>query len=213
MAKKDSSGLHGDQTAQGVWERKTGERRWGQNQLFGSFRVDSGTVDPGVRVLNQGDPTDNALAAIASILDRPPDNPMHRKNAGSVENLDIPDTEAVAAAPEPSPAPLTDAVPLIDDAAIADDGTDEIYAKLGPGPLDGLRFKWTTRAAGDGSYFVDETIGASSRARTTGPMSKAQAIQFVDQRESDARRRFDALKSEMTATTAAHPAAQHVSEM
>ena len=32
---------------------------------------------------------------------------------------------------------------------------------------------------------------------SSGPMSKDEAIGFIDDRESDARRRFDALKSEM----------------
>jgi hypothetical protein len=208
MAKKDSGGLHADQTAQGVWERRTGERRWGQNQLFGSFRADSG-----VTVLNQGDPTDNALAAIASILDRRPDHPTER-NSG--QHPDTPAAEVVAAAPSPAPAtpaPMLDpAAMTVDDACVADDRADETYTKLGPGPLDALRFKWTTRPAGDGTYFVDETIGVSSRPVTSRPMPKAQAIRFIDERESEARRRFDALKSEMTVTPAP-PGRQRVSEM
>src|SRR4051812_17344995 len=73
MEKKDS-GLHADQKAQGVWERRTADRRYGQNQLFGSFRVDSG--GPAV---SRDDPTDSALAAIASILDKPAGRPTDRE--------------------------------------------------------------------------------------------------------------------------------------
>src|SRR4051812_33386363 len=71
MEKKGEPGLQGDQKAQGVWERRTADRRYGQNQLFGSFRVDSG--GPAV---SRNDPTDSALAAIASILDQPAGRPL-----------------------------------------------------------------------------------------------------------------------------------------
>jgi hypothetical protein len=219
MEKKDS-GLHADQKAQGVWERRTADRRYGQNQLFGSFRVDSG--GPAV---SRDDPTDSALAAIASILDKPAGRPTDRegqKAAGAaqpeidpvdevrisevemtepqapetqdpetqvpetyVSEAQIPETSAVEPSPQPEPPPLPSADL---------DG----YVKYGPGPLDAIRFKWTARAAGDGMYFVDETIGNSSRPMTSGPMPKEEAIIFIDGRERDARRRFEALKSEMT---------------
>src|SRR4051812_38714412 len=71
MEKKGEPGLQGDQKAQGVWERRTADRRYGQNQLFGSFRVDSG--GPAV---SRNDPTDSALAAIASILEKPAGRPL-----------------------------------------------------------------------------------------------------------------------------------------
>jgi hypothetical protein len=200
MEKKDDAGLQGTQKTQGVWERRTADRRWGQNQLFGSFRVDS-RVDSGVRPVTQSDPTDDALAAIASILEKPNERPVH-KPADRPEVLDpesaeseIPATAEVAAewplpAEEPVavPPPLPPAPPAV---------VDE-YVKLGPGPLDAIRFKWTARPAGDGLYFVDETIGTSSRAMASGPMSKDEAIRLIDERERDARRRFEALKSEMT---------------
>ena len=83
-------------------------------------------------------------------------------------------------------------------AAAAAAGRSGDYVKYGPGPLDAIRFKWTARPAGDGSYFVDETIGHSSRPMTSGPMSREQAISFIDGRDRDARRRFEALKNEMT---------------
>ena len=60
-----------------------------------------------------------------------------------------------------------------------------------------IRFKWTVRLD-NGDYYVDETIGENSAPIVTGPMSREAALQMVDDRESDARRRFEQLKSEMT---------------
>ncbi len=174
MEKKDDTGLHVDQKAQGVWERRTGDRRLGQNQLFGSFRVDSG-----VKPLSSGDPTDNALAAIASILEKSADEPITQ----AVDQPQKPDSEVPPVVPQPAQSGADD---------------EDSYVKFGPGPLDAIRFKWTARPAGDGNYFVDETIGDSSQTMTSGPMPKEEAIKLVDDRERDARRRFDALKSEMT---------------
>jgi hypothetical protein len=65
-----------------------------------------------------------------------------------------------------------------------------------------IRFKWTVREdAGD--YYVDETIGENSTPIVIGPMNKDAAIQMVDDREAEARRRFEQLKSEMTGRAAA----------
>ena len=55
----------------------------------------------------------------------------------------------------------------------------------------------------NGDYYVDETIGENSAPIVSGPMSRDAAIQFVDDRESEARRRFEQLKSEMTGRSAA----------
>ena len=117
--------------------------------------------------MSQGDPTDNALAAIASILDQPE---SHRE------------PEKVAVEEPPAPPPAIEAAG---------------YSKLGPGPMAAIRFKWTVRED-DGAYYVDETIGENSTPLVTGPMTKEAAIKFVDDRESDARLRFEQLKSEMT---------------
>ena len=65
-----------------------------------------------------------------------------------------------------------------------------------------IRFKWTVRLD-NGDYYVDETIGENSAPIVNGPMSREAAIQMVDDRESDARRRFEQLKSEMTGRGAA----------
>jgi hypothetical protein len=192
MEKHIDPGLHANQKTQGVWERRTGDRRLGQNQLFGSFRVNAG-----VRVLSQSNPTDDALAAIAGILNKPadtpidktPDTPIERPTSDAVDKPEIASSEEVPVISQPAqssepPQPT------------AADG--DTYVKQGPGPLDAIRLKWTIRPAGDGTYFIDETIGDSSRAVTSGPMPKQEAISFIDGRERDARRRFDALKNEMT---------------
>jgi hypothetical protein len=74
----------------------------------------------------------------------------------------------------------------------------EIYSKVGPGPIAAIRFKWTARPGANGEFFVDETIGASSAPMVSGPMTREAAIALVDEREREARRRFDQLRSEMT---------------
>ena len=137
----------------------------------------------GTTTLNQSDPTDHALAAIASILDKPEAGPA---------------TVAVEEKPaEPVP--------------IEADG----YSKIGPGPMAAIRFKWTARRDEAGEYYVDETIGENSRPITSGPMPAGAAIQFVDDRANEARRKFEQLKGEMTVeeSATAHLARQIGSEM
>ena len=206
MEKHNDPGLHANQKTQGVWERRTGDRRLGQNQLFGSFRVNAG-----VKVLSQSDPTDDALAAIASILNKPADTPIDKPPEPPPEPP--PGKPASDAVDKPEMA-ISEEVPVDSQPAqlseppqptAADGDTGDTYVKQGPGPLDAIRLKWTIRPAGDGTYFIDETIGDSSRAVTSGPMPKPEAISFIDGRERDARRRYDALKNEMTGQGAAAP--------
>jgi hypothetical protein len=127
---------------------------------------------PEADILSQSDPTDNALAAIASILDQP-ETPREPER---------PAVEEKPLAPE-----LTEA-----------DG----YSKTGPGPIATIRFKWTVRRANDDDYYVDETIGENPTAVVNGPMSRDAAVWLVDDRERDARRRFEQIKSEMTGRAA-----------
>jgi len=123
--------------------------------------------------VTEGDPTDQALATIASILDQPA-SPREAENAASAE------TPAITRSPQI-------------------DG----YSKTGPGPIESIRFRWTVRYAGNNRYFVDETIGDRSRSITTGPMSGDAAVRFVDDQASEARQRFEALRNEMAGRAAA----------
>jgi hypothetical protein len=123
--------------------------------------------------LSQSDPTDHALAAIASILDGPEADRAPEK-----------------AVPQEKPETW---------GRIEADG----YSKVGPGPIAAIRFKWTVRRESDGHFFVDETIGEDSRPISTGPMSADAAIRFVDDQASEARQRFEALRNEMAGRAAA----------
>jgi hypothetical protein len=129
-------------------------------------------------ILTQSDPTDHALAAIASILDQT--EAQREQESAAVEEKPI--------APE-----LFEA-----------DG----YSKVGPGPIATIRFKWMVRRDDHGEYYVDETIGANSIPVIAGPMTNDAAIRFVDDRQNEARQRFEQLKSEMTGRSAAANVAQ-----
>ena len=129
--------------------------------------------------MSQSDPTDHALAAIASILDQP--EPVRAPEQPAVEEKPI--------APERVEA--------------------EGYSKMGPGPMEAIRFKWTVRREDNGQYFVDETIGENSRPVTSGPMAADDAIRFVDDRENEARQRFEHLKSEMSGRSAVANVVRH----
>lgn len=128
--------------------------------------------------MTKGDPTDHALAAIASILD----HPAQGRDAGS---------EPVAGdrAPDFASSAAPDGI-----AAAADpDG----YFRTGPGPFDEIRFRWTARRENSGLFYVDETVGQNSRPLTTGPMPRDAAVTYINEREREARQRFADLKAEM----------------
>lgn len=142
--------------------------------------------------MSQSDPTDHALATIASILDQPE---MQREPQRPASDPRPVEDGPVESKPfEPKPAPPADAV-------FSTDG--EVYSKIGPGPIAAIRFKWTARRGDDGEYFVDETIGENSNPIVIGPMSKDAAFRLVDERESEARQRFEQLRHEMTGRAAA----------
>jgi len=122
--------------------------------------------------LSENDPTDHALAAIASILDKP-------------EAPTVPDAPAASEKPE-----AVDPV-----GPVEADG----YFKIGPGPLAAIRFKWSVRRDDNGEYFVDETIGDASAPISSGPMTGEAAVKFVDEREREARQRFEVIKRDMAA--------------
>ena len=123
--------------------------------------------------MSQGDPTDHALATIASILDKPES--------------------------QPPPLPREAAAPPVEERPLAPEQVEaDGYSKVGPGPIASIRFKWTARLAEDGDFYVDETIGDGSAKVTSGPMSRDAAVRLVDDRESEARRHFENLRTEMT---------------
>ena len=131
--------------------------------------------------MSPGDPTDNALAAIASIRDNFEDE----------------------AALQPQSEAEKQAIAVIEDKPLAPEEPDgDSYFKVGPGPMAAIRFKWTLRRGDNEDYFVDETIGENSPAVTRGPMSREAAIQVIDEREADARQRFEDLRSEMAGRSA-----------
>ena len=125
--------------------------------------------------MTEGDPTDHALATIASILDQPASPPDLAKADGG-EMRDGPASQEAGV---------------------------EGYSKSGPGPMEAIRFKWTVRREAEDRYFVDETIGENSRSITNGPMSADAAVRFVDDQASEARQRFEALRNEMAGRAAA----------
>jgi hypothetical protein len=121
--------------------------------------------------VSNNDPTDHALATIASILHHPE---PHSEPDDTETEIEAEDTPHLG---------MTEA-----------DG----YHKVGPGPLAVIRFKWTVRRGSDGGYYVDETIGENSRPVVAGPMSADEAIRLVDDRENESRLRFESLRSEMS---------------
>jgi hypothetical protein len=147
--------------------------------------------------LSQIDPTDHALAAIASIMD--PETSREGEAASPPEIQDQVSAQVLAEAPAPPPLPAAIAEETsLAPAAVEADG----YSKVGPGPMAAIRFKWTVRRDDNGHFFVDETIGENSAAIVNGPMSADDAIRMVDTSESEARLRFDQLRAEMTGRAA-----------
>lgn len=150
--------------------------------------------------MSQTDPTDHALATIASILDHPAERPpVKSEDRGEDRAVGIAEDQAdehstAAALPVPEPVDVDN------------------YVKIGPGPLDAIRFRWAARRDENGQYFVDEMIGPNSRPMTTGPMPKHEVIDFINAKASAAQSRFDALKREMTLSRHAPDDGHHESE-
>jgi hypothetical protein len=156
--------------------------------------------------LSQNDPTDQALAAIASLLDHPaPPFELEAVVVAEKENIRQPDIQEILREslrePEQPSAAVSLAQVLLEPPSLAHDPLDgeaDGYSKFGPGPLAAIRFKWSVRRENDDAYYVDETIGENSAPVVTGPMTANAAIELVNDRESEARKRFEQIKSEMT---------------
>ena len=154
----------------------------------------------GEEFLAQSDPTDHALAAIASILDHSGEHPDSKNQDSKAHDSTSDGSEAEEAevqkseaAPEAEPTPAAEPISPVQQTIDIDN-----YSKLGPGPLDAIRFRWTARRDDAGQYFVDETIGPNSRPLVLGPMRREDVVDFIDNRERDSRLRFEKLKREMT---------------
>jgi hypothetical protein len=147
--------------------------------------------------VSHDDPTDNALAAIASILDQTTTPPETAKVA---EKAPAPVEEP----PEAMPLPLPESAEP-EQSEPAPPPVEPIeangYSKAGPGPMAALRFRWTARED-NGRFYVDETFGEGTAPLVNGPMARDAAIKFVDDREAEARQRFEQLKHEMISRTA-----------
>jgi hypothetical protein len=132
--------------------------------------------------LTVNDPTDTALAVIASILD-------HQEIHHEAEAVSIVADEPVVADEKPLVPEMVDA---------------SGYQKVGPGPMDAIRFKWAVRHEANDEYYVDETIGENSTPIVSGPMTADAAIRFVDDRSSDAHQRFEQFRNEINGRAAAY---------
>jgi hypothetical protein len=118
-----------------------------------------------------------------------------------LSQLDSTDHVPIAGLLDESPREPEQAV--VDEKPIAPEPADaDGYCKLGPGPMEAIRFKWTVLRGEDGQYRVHETIGENSAPIVSSPMSGEAAVRFVDERESDARKRFEALRSEIAGRAA-----------
>lgn len=140
--------------------------------------------------MSEIDPTDHALATIASILEHP--EPV----------LVIRDTETeTVAADEYAVADehhASDEHLVVEEQPLVPEHTDaDGYSKVGPGPMVAIRLKWTVHRGDDGQYYVHETIGEQSAPVVSGPMTSEAAVHFVDEHENEAHRRFEMLRSEI----------------
>ena len=131
--------------------------------------------------MKSSDPIDHALAAIASMRDA-------AEGEAALQPRSETDQQAIA---------------VVEDEPLAPEPPDgDNYFKVGPGPMESIRFKWSMRRGDSDGFFVDETIGKNSAPITSGPMSREAAIRMIDDREADARRRFEDLRNEMAGRSA-----------
>jgi len=145
--------------------------------------------------LSEIDPTDHALATIASILEHP--EPVRETETEMVvdgeqvvaDEYPIADEHVVVDEHEH---PVVEEQPLVPEHTDADG-----YSKVGPGPMVAIRLKWTVHRGDDDQFYVHETIGEQSAPVVSGPMTSEAAVHFVDAHEDEAHRRFEELRSEI----------------
>ena len=147
--------------------------------------------------MSEIDPTDHALATIASILEHPEPALVVR------ETEIIRETEYVIVGEQPTVeehhvVDEHDEHPVVEEQPLVPDHTDaDGYSKVGPGPMVAIRLKWAVHRGDDGQYYVHETIGEQSAPVISGPMTSEAAVHFVDEHENEAHRRFELLRSEI----------------
>lgn len=140
--------------------------------------------------MSEIDPTDHALATIASILEHP--EPVLVVRDTDTETVAT-DDYAVADDHHASDEHL-----VVEEQPLVPEHTDaDGYSKVGPGPMVAIRLKWTVHRGDDGQYYVHETIGEQSAPVVSGPMTSEAAVHFVDEHENEAHRRFELLRSEI----------------
>lgn len=147
--------------------------------------------------MSEIDPTDHALATIASILEHP--DPVLVVRDTETETVAADDyavaDEHHASADEHHG---SDEHPVVEEQPLVPEHTDaDGYSKVGPGPMVAIRLKWTVHRGDDGQYYVHETIGEQSAPVVSGPMTSEAAVHFVDEHENEAHRRFELLRSEI----------------
>ncbi|MBR1028058.1 hypothetical protein [Bradyrhizobium liaoningense] len=145
--------------------------------------------------MSEIDPTDHALATIASILEHP--EPVRETEtemvvAGEQVVADEHATVDEHAVLDEHEHPVVEEQPLVPEHTDADG-----YSKVGPGPMVAIRLKWTVHRGDDGQFYVHETIGEQSAPVISGPMTSEAAVHFVDAHEDEAHRRFEELRSEI----------------
>jgi hypothetical protein len=137
--------------------------------------------------LSEIDPTDQALATIASIFEHPEPSSAHEAEQLVADEHPLADEHLIV-----DEHPVVEQPPLVPEPADADG-----YSKVGPGPMVAIRLKWTVHRGDDGEYYVHETIGEQSAPVISGPMTSEAAVHFVDEHQDEAHRRFEELRSEI----------------
>ncbi|MCA1438430.1 hypothetical protein I6F33_36650 [Bradyrhizobium sp. BRP20] len=148
--------------------------------------------------MSEIDPTDHALATIASILEHP--EPVLVIRQTETEIVAAGEREHIASDEPPivDEHPVIDEHPVVEEQPLAPEHTDaDGYSKVGPGPMVAIRLKWTVHRGDDGQYYVHETIGEQSAPVVSGPMTSEAAVRFVDTQQDEANRRFELLRSEI----------------
>ncbi|WP_441236262.1 hypothetical protein [Bradyrhizobium sp. 930_D9_N1_4] len=146
--------------------------------------------------MSEIDPTDHALATIASILEHP--EPVLVVRDSQTETAATDEYSIADEHPTRDEHAAVEEHPVVEEQPLVPEHIDaEGYSKVGPGPMVAIRLKWTVHRGDDGQFYVHETIGEQSTPVVSGPMTSEAAVHFVDAHEDEAHRRFEELRSEI----------------